>query len=216
MHHLASFLNHFFIAVNHHCLPNHCHHCDTPISVSSGTYALCLDCQTQCQPNLSTIDTQPIAVHALFEFSGVIQTLMHSLKFDCNLATIDYLMPPTIKLPTADVIIPVPSHPSRIRHRGFDHVECLFKSHYTHRYYPCIQRIKKTPPLYKKTAKKRKKILKNAFQWSPRYTHNCDHQSILIVDDIYTSGSTLAAIIECITRHCTPKRIEAFALCRKL
>tara|TARA_Y100000389_G_scaffold183850_1_gene201724 strand:+ start:6311 stop:6805 length:495 start_codon:yes stop_codon:yes gene_type:complete len=156
------------------------------------------------------------AIHALFEFTSVIQTIIHSLKFEYNPSAVDGLLPPCIDIPTADVIIPVPSHTSRIRQRGFDHIEVLFKPLYTHRYYPCIQRVKKTPSLYDKTASFREKILKNAFQCVPEYTYDFTGKSVLVVDDIYTSGSTIDAMVTCIKAHYTPACITAFALCRKL
>lgn len=216
MNNLASFFNHFFITLSRYCTPCHCHHCDTPIIPMSSRYALCSDCQKLCTPKPSIMNTPTHTIHATFEFTGVIQTLLHSLKFEGNTAAADHLIPKTTPIPTADVVIPVPSHPSRIRHRGFDHIETLFRPLYGNRYYPCIQRIKKTPPLYNKSAETRKKVLRNAFQWNPEYTHNCKDQSILIVDDIYTSGSTINAMIQCIKHHCKPKAIAVFALCRKL
>ena len=156
------------------------------------------------------------AVHALFEFTTVIQTIMHSLKFEHNPSVVDNLLPLCTNIPTADVIIPVPSHTSRIRQRGFDHIETLFKPLYIHRYYPCIQRIKKTPPLYDKTASFREEILKNAFLFSPEYTYDLTGKSVLVVDDIYTSGSTIDAMVTCISAQYKPACITAFALCRKL
>lgn len=216
MHNLGLFFNRFLMALNQYCTPSHCHHCDTPMDPLLGGHALCDYCENLCTPEPTTIYEKSYAVHALFEFSGAIQTLMHHLKFDCNPAVVKQLLPDSLAIPTADVVIPVPSHPSRIRQRGFDHVERLFKHRYGHRYYPCVQRVKKTPSLYNQPAEKRKKILANAFQWNPQYTHNCNNQSLLILDDIYTSGSTINAMIQCINHHCKPKAIAVFALCRKM
>lgn len=92
-------------------------------------------------------------------------------------------------------IIPVPLHPSRMRARGFNQAallaECLSKELQIPVGKNVVYRIRKTKPQKQLDDHEREKNLKQAFgvsrQWkAPR--------NVLLVDDIYTTGSTIHRI----------------------
>lgn len=56
-----------------------------------------------------------------------------------------------------------------------------------------IKRIKRTPPLKGGNAKQRHKLLKNAFAINRKYKDSIKGRSIILVDDVYTSGATTNA-----------------------
>jgi len=56
-----------------------------------------------------------------------------------------------------------------------------------------LKRIKRTPPLKGSSAKERQVLLKDAFALNERYKDSIKGRSIILVDDVYTSGSTTNA-----------------------
>ncbi len=106
-------------------------------------------------------------------------------------------------LPLPDLIIPVPLHPRRLRWRGFNQATLL--ANYTGRNltpnFPIpvldnlIIRQKYTPPQMKiKNYHQRKKNIAGIFTFSTSHQKKIKDKTILLVDDICTTGSTL---LEC-------------------
>ena len=92
-------------------------------------------------------------------------------------------------------IIPVPLHPKKRRKRGYNQAEILAKNLSQFLNIPintsCIYRIENTNPQKELNDKERKRNLKQAFaidrEWQPR-------GNVLLIDDIYTTGSTIDAM----------------------
>ena len=93
-----------------------------------------------------------------------------------------------------DVIIPVPVHPSRRRKRGFNQAEVLAKIMGERLGIPVrtdlLTRTKKTLPQKELSAGERLKNLSGAFRAE---VIPAEIRRILLVDDIYTTGSTIEA-----------------------
>jgi ComF family protein len=94
-------------------------------------------------------------------------------------------------------IIPVPLHKNRHKSRKYNHMELIsnefsklsgFKTNIN-----LLKRVKDTKPQYKLTVHERKQNLKNAFQVNTAHYNN---NTILIIDDIATTGVTLEEIIK--------------------
>jgi len=96
-----------------------------------------------------------------------------------------------------DGIIPIPLHSSRRRQRGFNQAELVAR--YLGRewnipvYSRWLLRTKKTKPQKELTDSQRKQNLKNAFQLSQ---NDVRLKKVLLIDDIYTTGSTFDAVAE--------------------
>lgn len=89
------------------------------------------------------------------------------------------------------VITAVPLYPTRERWRGFNQSELLaklFAQKLGLRYETILKRIRNTTPQMKLHASERKKNIRNAFSLTIPYTLNAN---ILLVDDVWTTGSTL-------------------------
>jgi ComF family protein len=93
----------------------------------------------------------------------------------------------------ADLILPVPLHPQRLRWRGFN--QSLLLARQVSRAYAipvdpfALQRNRATPPQTQLTEEERRKNMRGAFALNP--DRSVRDRSILLVDDVYTSGATV-------------------------
>ena len=96
----------------------------------------------------------------------------------------------------ADAIVPIPLHASRKRSRGYNQAELLAKRLSRLTGIPMqknlVKRIKKTVPQKQLDSHGRQNNLKKAFNINPNVVKL--NQTIILVDDIYTTGSTIDAV----------------------
>lgn len=101
---------------------------------------------------------------------------------------------PVIRSWEADALIPIPLHRSRKRRRGFNQAELLAGGIGQSLGIPVLTgwlvRTKKTRPQKELSDLERKQNLKNAFQ---AVRNDVKLKTVILVDDIYTTGSTIDA-----------------------
>jgi ComF family protein len=116
-----------------------------------------------------------------------------------------------------DMIIPVPLHKARMRERGFNQAELLAK--YLSRYtsIPVVNdvlfRIRNTEPLYDMTIEQRQKNLRGAFRVKDEL--RTKDRTILVIDDIYTTGSTAYEVARTLKKASAIK-VHILTVCRAL
>ena len=97
-----------------------------------------------------------------------------------------------------EVIVPIPMHRHKQRKRGYNQAEVFAKSLGRYLELPVdagvVRRIKNTIPQKELNDKQRKDNLKGAFQLR---TNIVEYRKILLVDDIYTTGTTVDAVARC-------------------
>jgi ComF family protein len=104
-----------------------------------------------------------------------------------------------IKKLSVDAIVPVPLHPSKYRERGYNQADILAKGIGKKLELPVISKLllrtKKTLPQKKLSDKERFRNLQEAFQYNEKVTDAYQGKltKVLLVDDIYTTGSTIEA-----------------------
>lgn len=97
-----------------------------------------------------------------------------------------------IKMPEVDLVLPVPLHKKRLRHRGFNQ-SALLARHVAKRISiplitDCLVRVKDTVPQVGLHAKERKKNIKNAFE----VRNKCiEAKRLMLIDDVFTTGATV-------------------------
>lgn len=102
-----------------------------------------------------------------------------------------------------DYIISVPMHRNRYKQRAYDPVKGLCQSFSKKTGIPLFEGLERTvdtPALYKLDAHTRKDILKDVFS----ITKNDDYiknKTILLIDDIYTTGNTVNACAKALKSH---------------
>lgn len=113
----------------------------------------------------------------------------------------------------ADSIIPVPVHASRLRSRGYNQAELVAAELSRFTGIPMdkklVKRVRKTVPQKELTIQERQNNLKKAFHISANVVKL---NKVILVDDIYTTGSTFDAIAMELKRRGV-KSVYFIALC---
>jgi competence protein ComFC len=95
---------------------------------------------------------------------------------------------------TIDMIVPVPMHAARLRERGYNQAQLLGEYAARQLTIPCIaeaiRRLRQTQSQVTLNAQERLANMQDAFEANPQLVTD---QTILLIDDVYTTGATLAA-----------------------
>jgi ComF family protein len=113
----------------------------------------------------------------------------------------------------ADVLVPVPLHWTRYAWRGFNQAEELaygYAQNKKTRVVRAVKRIKRTK--LQNNAQDRSTNVVGAFA-ATEVLENLKGKQILIVDDVLTSGATIAAVAR-IIMQAKPASIAAVVICR--
>ncbi len=172
--------------------PPFCSICGIPfISKEAGNHP-CAACATH--PKYFTI------ARALGVFEGSLQTAIHRWKYEGK----TYLTPFFAEWMagglsrywepnSADLLIPVPLHPQRLRERGFNQAFLLAKELSRRTGIPCpkkiLQKKKPTIPQVNLSGVEREKGLTRTFHVDK--SDALEGKSVLLVDDVYTTGATV-------------------------
>lgn len=96
-----------------------------------------------------------------------------------------------------DALVPVPAHPARKRQRGYNQAELIARELSRCSGIPLntqlIRRTKRTRPLKNLSYLERQNNLKKAFKM---WKNDVKLSTIVIIDDIYTTGSTIDAMAQ--------------------
>lgn len=95
-----------------------------------------------------------------------------------------------------DFILPVPLHKKRLLFRRYNQSALIAKelsrlSHIPYNPFLLIRK-KNTPSQGTLSKKNRQKNVKNAFETPPKFLKNVKKSNILLIDDVYTTGSTVS------------------------
>ena len=112
------------------------------------------------------------------------------------------------------ILVCVPSHPLRTMKRGYCHNEILTKEFsklcnidYD---FSLIKKVKNTVPQYKVRANQKAKNIKDAFKIFPK---NINNKTIILIDDVITTGSTLYEVIVNLKKYSYNKIIVLTLAC---
>jgi ComF family protein len=156
-----------------------------------------------CQHELATT---PVIPHTRSDtlvssgvHSGILQQALHGLKYD-NLPQL--ARPLAARLAqllrtldwSPDLIIPIPSHSSRVKARGYNQAQLLADALATLTGISCApdaaQRIRETRSQVGLNHKERQQNVANAFWVDESQVEN---KTVLLVDDVLTTGATINA-----------------------
>lgn len=183
-----------------------CPHCSSVCNQS-----VCLDCLEwqQLRPRLDTLDSN----YAIYPYTPFIKTVLAKWKYrgDYELGhifrpIIQEVSRTNLKLDPSTIIIPIPLSPERLHERAFNQAEMIAKWITPHVNTSLITREN-----YEKQAKKSKYERINS--QNPFILSKDINHPVLLVDDIYTTGTTLRQASKILKESGCP-RVDAFTLIR--
>ena len=173
-----------------------------PLCDRSTTDPLCLYCQRQLLETHLQIGIQPQGnVFAWGSYRGTLKRTIAACKYQNhpelathlgNLLGVAWLQCYPQHPPLR--VIPIPLHPDKQKERGFNQATLLAQGFCQQTRLPIdesLRRIKSTQAQFQLSPLDRQRNLQNAFQLAPH--HKLAGKSVLIIDDIYTTGATIAA-----------------------
>ena len=131
---------------------------------------------------------------------GVVRELIHRFKYNrkVHLRHVlgdwleETLADPRLQTPPCDALVPVPLHPARQRERGFNQARILAEGLAQRSGIPlsdCMQRTRYTTTQTVFDREERMENLRGAFRM--RQHHSVRNLHLLLVDDLFTTGSTV-------------------------
>jgi ComF family protein len=175
--------------------PPHCNHCGHPYYGETEVNRLCPHCET-LEPKFGEGKTAIL-------LKGPGRSLVHALKYHHGLQVLEDITVIMAAVPGyADylrgaVLVPVPLHPKKLRKRRYNQsrllAECAVQAvDGQARMGDLLSRVVHTESQTHYDRAARQKNLKNAFALAPGATIN-PAQRYVLVDDVFTTGSTLNA-----------------------
>jgi len=138
---------------------------------------------------------------SLYQFDGRAAQAVKRLKY-ARVTSLGRPMAEILELergtvPHHDLIVPVPIHPSRRRWRGFNQADLLCEAMPPDMVSKALMvRVKKTRPQVELSAGERRSNLRDAFVATP----DVSGKTVLIVDDVLTTGGTAVACAEALKK----------------
>lgn len=174
------------------------------------SYSLCPECQNKLIPLFYKFCIYQIPCLAIYKYDENIKTLLYQLKacYDIELASIFFeRFTKELHFKYRDFyLVPAPSFREDNLKREFNHVEEIFKPLKL----PFLSIIEKSAPY--KQSDRNKIERKEISQYLKLNTNTSLYgKKILIVDDVFTTGSTIKAIIKLI-KELKPQKIEVLVM----
>lgn len=155
-----------------------------------------------------------------FEERGVFQKLVHSLKYEAITVfgielgrRLGELLIEEMDVGTIGIIIPIPLHRMKLRERGYNQSESICRgiSQITARPVDMklIQRCKNTLSQTHLTADERRHNVGDAFEVTVGKESALHASTVLVVDDVMTTGSTIESVAKILKESGAAKVIAA-------
>lgn len=127
---------------------------------------------------------------AIYFYNDFMKDILHQFKFSQDIRIAAFFaraLSVQVKKLTYDAIMPIPMHPEMEELRTFAHMDAIFAAAHL----PVVQYLEKTTieQQSKKTREQRGKVSQ---LFRLKTTINSSDQKIILVDDLRTSGTTLA------------------------
>lgn len=140
------------------------------------------------------------SARALVVYDQEVFPLLHKMKYGPDISLARFMgellisnLGEELKALDPDLVLPIPLHVSRLRHRGFNQAavmgKAVGKGLGVSLQLGILERPKATPPQVGLSRTQRRENVKGAF--CVRKPQLIKRKTILLVDDVYTTGATL-------------------------
>lgn len=142
------------------------------------------------------------------EYGGALKRAIAALKYDGNPELAKplggWLAEAWLSFPELAIdnltVVPIPLHQEKLKERGFNQAELLAESFCELTGLPLqrhgLERVKNTQALFALTPLQRQAEMKNALSLGKDFRRRRPRDRVLLVDDIYTSGTTVKSAIQ--------------------
>ena len=186
------------------------------------------------EETVGSAETMPLLpVYTAGSYNGVTRKLIRRLKYDDDrliARDLSTLLTRGVTLLRASVaadfggcraadtvLIPVPLHKKRQKERSYNQAELLARELACRTELQCnfraLTRMKNTSPQFGLSREKRISNVKDAFTCSAREIGKLENKLLVLVDDVYTTGSTLISCAQALA-SAGASRIAAIAVAR--
>lgn len=203
-----------------------CRHCLADLQNNSHACSLCglpMNKQSPVALCAECLKSPPVFDECLsaFVYAQPLEWMIQQLKFNEKLSYVPllsslmlaYLQSRLAENFIADVIIPMPLHPKRLKDRGFNQSLLLLEPVAREMNIPIdsssCQRVRDTPHQTGKTARQRRQNIKGAF----RFDNQQGYKRVVIFDDVITTGSSVGELSK-VLRRSGVKRVDVWSLAR--
>ena len=164
---------------------------------------ICKECEESLKPyEINLVQKDKFFI---YKYQDIIRNLLLNYKFmdSSYLAnSFAYLIKNNKKiysiLKSYDIIIPVPLHKKRMNERGYNQTELIAKKLGIPVETNCLIKAKNIKPQSTKTAKERQIDIKSVF--AIQNVEKIKNKKLLLLDDIYTTGSTANECIKTLSK----------------
>ncbi|NJK67498.1 MAG: ComF family protein [Microcoleus sp. SU_5_3] len=186
--------------------------CNCPLCQRPAAEEFCTYCRKQLQRCQLTNPRQfwdsEKAVFVWGEYSGALKRAISAFKYDNNPQLAKplggWLAEAWLKSPELAIdnltVVPIPLNREKLKQRGFNQAELLAESFCELTGLPLqrhgLERIKDTKPLFELSLPERQAEMKDALILGKDFRRRLPRDRVLLVDDIYTSGTTVKSAIK--------------------
>lgn len=218
---ITRFLSLAYSYFTHFLSPPYCLYCRQSLAVRQ---ALCATCALQILPivpfDFYCGKHRTMRVFALSGYKDPLRSLILA-KHHGNETYIRFLADFMVAQPMVqhldfDVITCIPLHWTRYASRGFNQAEIIAQAlaDVTGKpIIPILKRSKKTKYQARLSLQQREQNVQNAFVLNQKYSRQITGKKVLIVDDLFTTGSTMRAASQLLF-ELQPASIDIFVACR--
>ncbi|HBU13294.1 MAG TPA: hypothetical protein DEB31_11440 [Clostridiales bacterium] len=178
-----------------------CVYCGREIPAKAALCAACAQDEQKCYAG-----AESGGIPHVFRYEGVVRALILKLKYDDRKDLAVFAAARMFRYCTlhglrADVVTYVPVHKNRLKARGFDQSACIARELARLLGVPCetlLVRVKDTKPQFDLSPGERRENMKEAFRLAGKESGFAGKR-VLVVDDIYTTGTTMQACLACLS-----------------